>query len=78
MYMYAKGIDFTSFYDFSVVFWNYFDSVGFFVFYLFFFFFGGGGLLKNCSQTFYIVFLLVNSSISVYDNQQSFVILVSR
>jgi hypothetical protein len=29
--MYAKGIDFTSFYDFSVVFWNYFDSVGFFV-----------------------------------------------
>lgn len=50
----------------------------FLCFIYFYFFFGGGDLLKNCSQTFYIVFLLVNSSASVFDNQQSFVILVSR
>jgi hypothetical protein len=35
MYLYAMGIDFVSFYDFDISFWNYSDSIVFFVFYFY-------------------------------------------
>jgi hypothetical protein len=30
MYVYVRGIEFASFYDFDILFWNYFESAVFF------------------------------------------------